>query len=503
MKNHFLIRAKGEVEEQHPLKTLLQKLPQNYSMQGRTNLFKDAKIFLKGETEEIDCGTLGSPKVLKLLEAATNSPFGKGAETVFDENVRKGKEIKAENINIPPPPPRKNDGYIWGYSDKVAGPVKEKSFTELLRDMILENTDGNFLGPNIDIQFYKLAIYEPGGHFQTHRDTVHSADHKATLLLEVRSDHKGGVLTLQKNDMITEWNLAEPLALPSEQEEVLQNSVDEFILDSSSEDEKGKSDKKSKINQKYFRADEDEYERIQYNRKPRKSIPQKNNKDSLSWMLFYTDIEHSVSPVTEGIRVVMQFDVYERPAGTFEETKAEEEYDDEGECIFATAMPIETDELITAKSSMITPIISILQKESTSKRALVIPLYYLYTSQSILPEKLKNIDKELFQSLLSAGFPLALTSVELVVTINDEGASQGRKKILIHDFPLQVYEKDPQAAKKMTKVPKGFEFTYVVSGLEATKLLEQREFAEHTGNESAEGKNRYLCGAMIVFKQRK
>jgi hypothetical protein len=55
----------------------------------------------------------------------------------------------------------------------------------------------------------------------------------------------------------------------------------------------------------------------------------------------------------------------------------------------------------------------------------------------------------------------------------------------------------------MTKVPEGLKFTYVVSGLEATKLLEQREFAEHAGNESAEGKNRYLCGAMIVFKKRK
>jgi hypothetical protein len=207
MKNHYLIRAyrergnaiKGEVEENHPLKTLLQKLPQNYSMHRRTNLLHHAKIFLKGETEEIDCGTLGSPNVLKLLEAATSSPFGKGEHTVFDETVRKGQEILAKRLNIQVPPPEiNNDPWMRNYQ-----PV-QKSFIEMLRDMIVENAEGNFLGPNIDVQFYKLAIYEHGGHFQTHRDTVHSADHKATLLLEVRSDHKGGVLTLQKNDMTTE-----------------------------------------------------------------------------------------------------------------------------------------------------------------------------------------------------------------------------------------------------------------------------------------------------------
>jgi hypothetical protein len=86
--------------------------------------------------------------------------------------------------------------------------------------------------------------------------------------------------------------------------------------------------------------------------------------------------------------------------------------------------------MITANSSMIAPIISILQQESNSKHALVIPLYYLYTSQSIVPEKLKNIDKELFGSLLAAGFPLVLTSVELVVTIDDEGASREQRKYL-------------------------------------------------------------------------
>jgi hypothetical protein len=115
-------------------------------MQGKTNLFKDAKIFLKGDTEEIDCGTLGSPNVLKLMEAATRSQFGKGDETVFDENVRKGKEIKAEKVKIQlssgvtSEPPMKRGKFGLGDHDET-----QKSFIELLRDMIVENNDGNFL----------------------------------------------------------------------------------------------------------------------------------------------------------------------------------------------------------------------------------------------------------------------------------------------------------------------------------------------------------------------
>jgi hypothetical protein len=172
--------------------------------------------------------------------------------------------------------------------------------------------------------------------------------------------------------------------------------------------------------------------------------------------------------------------------------------------LFELSNPVEPDELIVANTSVIAPIISILQKALTSKQAIAIPLYYLYTSESILPEKLKNIDKELFQSLLETGFPLALVPIELVVATAEEGSySGGRKKMLIHDFPFQVYEKHSPVPKTMTQVPKGFEFTYVVSGLEATKLLEHRSYVECTGNEAAPGKNRYLCGAMIVFKQSK
>ena len=48
------------------------------------------------------------------------------------------------------------------------------------------------LSNGFQLKLYKLAIYQPGGHFQTHRGTVHAADHKMTLLVEVNSEHSGG-----------------------------------------------------------------------------------------------------------------------------------------------------------------------------------------------------------------------------------------------------------------------------------------------------------------------
>jgi hypothetical protein len=151
----------------------------------------------------------------------------------------------------------------------------------------------------------------------------------------------------------------------------------------------------------------------------------------LQWLLFYTDIEHSVSPVTDGVRIVLQFDVYDRSPSESTEIvgagKDSHEDDDEKENpasdydhIMESTKPIDQNGMTGSKERVLSQILSIPQNESTSKHAPVIPLYYLYTSQTILPEKLKNIDKVLFDTLLAAEFRLALVSVELVLETDYE-----------------------------------------------------------------------------------
>jgi hypothetical protein len=63
-------------------------------------------------------------------------------------------------------------------------------------------------------EFSKMAIYEAGGHFDVHRDTVRSHAHQATMLVEVRSTHSGGDLILEPtNGEPVRWSLS---SIPSD-----------------------------------------------------------------------------------------------------------------------------------------------------------------------------------------------------------------------------------------------------------------------------------------------
>jgi len=74
--------------------------------------------------------------VNRLLGTAVPSPFGRGNETVFDDKVRKGKELSAEHIQVSSP--------------------QSKSLYKAVRDEL-------FYGKKLAFKFYKLAFYECGG----------------------------------------------------------------------------------------------------------------------------------------------------------------------------------------------------------------------------------------------------------------------------------------------------------------------------------------------------
>jgi hypothetical protein len=146
-----------------------------------------------------------------------------------------------------------------------------------------------------------------------------------------------------------------------------------------------------------------------------------------------------------------------------------------------------------------------LKRKVTTGSALVIPCYYLYTSQTIIPEQLKNIDGLLFRTLVKEGLPVALVPVQLSTTTDYRGSYEaGERELSIRDFPFRVYQKhavtEETTSKVLKTVPSGFKFTYVFSGLEATYLLDSKCYSEFTGNEAQLGENQYLSCAMIVFK---
>jgi len=74
-----------------------------------------------------------------LLEFAVPSQFGRGSETILDENVRKGKELTSEHIKVSQE------------LRKLYWTVKEKLFP----------------GKTLSFKFHKLAFYESGGKLTT------------------------------------------------------------------------------------------------------------------------------------------------------------------------------------------------------------------------------------------------------------------------------------------------------------------------------------------------
>ncbi|THV06398.1 hypothetical protein K435DRAFT_960626 [Dendrothele bispora CBS 962.96] len=125
-----------------------------------------------------EAGTISSPNTSVILENAKPSSFGRGSETVYDPEYRKGLEIPAEEITFP--------------NQKSFEDLKDLLTTEVSRKLFDKQT-----GIKLRLELYKLAVYEEGGHFDWHMDTTHGDDHHATALLFLGSDWEGGDLKLK------------------------------------------------------------------------------------------------------------------------------------------------------------------------------------------------------------------------------------------------------------------------------------------------------------------
>lgn len=460
-----------QVDPNHQLKPLLKELPKGFFHQGTFQDENDdydgiqnVELMLSssdnvGEVEKkISCGTLMNPNITQLLNAAKGSSFGKGTETVYDENVRKGKEITAKQLTFVKKVKPKTD------SDEAAANYDDDfSFEELIKEtLIMKHLPADFLGENngTEVRFYKMAIYEPGGHFQVHRDTVHAASHKATLLIEVRSDHEGGELKFEKNGEEFVWNL-------TNKSDSTEAPLKEFIPKSTS---------------------------------LKKSKKEGSNND-IRWCIFYTDIQHQVEPIRAGVRIVLQFDIYSSENPLVEDV--EKTKDKVGDAISGNSTPLDSNDVFYSKTDILQKIIAIVHKQVNTKQVLALPLFYLYTSQSIFPEYLKNIDKEVFNTLVEAGFTIALIPVALTTESNDDGEynKDGSVTISTKDLPTKVYckKKGKMIERVLNNWPYDLKLIYVLSGMEPIKKVSEKDYAEYTGNELAPGERTYLSGALFIF----
>jgi len=211
----------------------------------------DCELIVDGES----AGTFSNLNVEFLKSKATVAPFGLKDQTVVDPTVRKALEIPLSRVQ-----------FGAGWEDAKAS--------------ILKKISEDFTPVSIELRPYKMHIYEPGGHFKWHRDTLHGDDHIATLVFVLPTKFKGGQL-----QFCGKWYFNDP-----------PKSADKCCDDDS---EPGENE-----------------------------LVATKNTDEMKlplWNIFYTDHYHRVTPVTEGIRIVLQFDVF------YKRKNYKEEYNEEAE----------------------------------------------------------------------------------------------------------------------------------------------------------------------------
>ena len=110
----------------------------------------------------------------QLIAAAERAPYGRGAETVHDEKVRRTWQIDASRV-------------------RIAG----RRWQESLNALVAEAAAGLGVAEPVAAEFYKLLVYGEGDFFVSHRDTEKCPGMFATLVIVLPSIYTGGELVVR------------------------------------------------------------------------------------------------------------------------------------------------------------------------------------------------------------------------------------------------------------------------------------------------------------------
>ncbi|KAG7439048.1 uncharacterized protein BT62DRAFT_1025728, partial [Guyanagaster necrorhizus] len=121
-------------------------------------------------------GTLGQPDIDMIRSKSRASSFSRGDEIVLDPAYRDGQEIDAEESK-------------YSFSDTG-------SFDDIVYPLKIALGSTLFIGKEVDVRPYKVALYDKGGHSDWYYDS-RRGDHHATVLVALNTPWKGGALHLR------------------------------------------------------------------------------------------------------------------------------------------------------------------------------------------------------------------------------------------------------------------------------------------------------------------
>ena len=110
----------------------------------------------------------------QLIAVAARAPYGRGAQTLIDTDVRRTWQIDADRVRI--------QGQNW---------------TQSLDAIVVRAAAGLGVTDAVAPELYKLLVYDQGSFFISHRDTEKAPGMFATLIIALPSVHEGGDLLVR------------------------------------------------------------------------------------------------------------------------------------------------------------------------------------------------------------------------------------------------------------------------------------------------------------------
>lgn len=108
---------------------------------------------------------------------ASKCPFGRGTETLYDDQVRQCYQLDPSQFRITNP---------------HFGAILQK----LLEHHIQKDLGIDTNSVSVGCSLYKMLLYESGGHFDRHRDTEKEERMFGTLIIQLPCEYQGGALTV-------------------------------------------------------------------------------------------------------------------------------------------------------------------------------------------------------------------------------------------------------------------------------------------------------------------
>ncbi len=169
-----LAAALGFDDRLAPLSDLIQSIdrPGDYCTRGSRHVPMPR---IEVDTTGVLAFPLQPAQAQALVSLAERAPYGKGEETIVDQEVRDCWQIAPEALTI--------GGVSWG-----------ATFSDILDEV---STGLGCQREALTAELYKMLIYERGGFFAPHRDTEKADGMVATLVIALPAIGKGGELVVR------------------------------------------------------------------------------------------------------------------------------------------------------------------------------------------------------------------------------------------------------------------------------------------------------------------